>query len=736
MKIIALFLTVFLFFTINAQLTRYPYIQSTTQNSVIVAWKTQNSVLGMIKYGTDSSNLVFTEIESSTSTIHALLLDNLIENTKYYYEIYSGITLETSEYFYSAKDSTNNQFSFIQYGDCGYNSTVQHQIGDLMEADEAEFAVVCGDIDQGGVPHFSTSGGGDDYDEIYFDVYNDGINSKMLSRECHYTAIGNHDYYANNGAEYDNVFYLPHNNAENSERYYSFTWGDAKFICLDVITPYDDSGTIPPFLNMASINDRWWTDFRQGSPQYQFLEQELQCNDKKWVFVYFHEGPWTNYWGADYYVIPAVGGDYYLFDGNIMVRDHLVPIFEEYDVDFVLTGHSHLYERGEKNGVTYITSGSAGDSNLGANIQYANHPEIVTAILDNVYTKFKVDNDSVFLEVINKDSIIVDTFSKTKIFTAFNVNSSVTNVSCHGQNDGSATVNVLGPKPPYTIEWLSDNDTLFTKNNLSAGTHFAYVSNAYNCEKIISVTIDEPPVLIPQIVSSNGNDMFCEGESIKLSTFDTLSYSSYTWSNGDTNAQISLTNEETISVTVISNDGCHGTSAPFSVSYIEPANIVDVNYANSGTSYNFLVSGNNIETYFWDFGDGTDTALNTNLVNHIFEDSTYYTIHLFASNECNTDSFSFDLLVGDTALGTFEMMNSENITVSPNPFSYRTKITTENIKGLLQISLYNNLGERMLYFKTRKKSFYLSKNNLSKGIYYLTILDKNNNKYIYKLLVK
>lgn len=729
-------LSLFFIFTIsvNSQFSRYPYIQSTTTNSTIIAWRTSNGVLGVIKYGTDPNNLIFTKTESTTDTIHALLLDNLIENTKYYYAVYSGLDLETEEYFYTAKDSTHNEFSFLQYGDCGYNSAIQHQIGNLMEADSAEFAVVCGDIDQGGLPHFNAGTGGDDYDEIYFDVYNDGDSSKMLSRECHYTAIGNHDYYANNGAEYENSFYLPHNNSENSEKYYSFTWGDAKFICLDVITPYDTTyNFLPPVYNTLPIEERWWTDFRAGTPQYEFLEDELRCNDKKWVFVYFHEGPWTNYWGADYSVWPSLGGDYYEYDGNIMVRDELVPLFEQYNVDFVLNGHSHLYERGEKDGVTYVTSGSAGESDpIGANTQYATHPEILVSLLDNIYTKINVYNDSVSIKAINKEDTIVDSFNKTKSYIAFNTNTSITNATCNGGNDGSVTLNIVGPKPPYSIEWF-DGDTLEIKDSLSAGTHFAYVRDGFGCEKIISITIEEPPVIIPQIISTSGNDQFCEGETISLLTIN--NYSAYSWSTGETTTQITLTSPETVSVNIITDEGCLGTSAPFSVNFL-PKPTGSFNYANSGTSFNFLASGNNIDEYIWDFGDGSDTTLNTNLVNHVFENNSSYIVQLIVSNECDTAIYSLNIIVGAITPGIIEVVNTENIEIYPNPFDDKTKISTKNLKGILSVKIYNNIGNEVLNFKTKKKVFFIEKQNLSKGIYYIEIVDKKNYKSVSKLYIK
>ncbi len=486
--------TIFIFVLISyqtslAQLSRYPYIQSTTKNSTIIAWKTDPSTTGQVNYGTDINNLNQSVSETSPTSLHGITLENLSPDTKYYYEILANGNVLTSEFFWTASDSTDQQFSFLHYGDCGYNSAMQHQIGDLMEADDANFAVVCGDIDQGGVPHVTASEGGDNYDEIYFDVYNDGVNSKMLSHECHYTAIGNHDTYKDNGQTYENEFFLPHNNAENSERYYSFEWGDAKFIALDVITPYDHDDVFPPY-NDSPNSERWWTDFTPGSAQYQFLEDELKCNDKKWLFVYFHEGPWTNYWGADYNLPLATGGDYYQYEGNLMVREHLVPLFETYGVDIVMVGHSHLYERAEKNGVMYITSGSAGDSDVSANIEYANHPEITTAILDNVYVKYSIDNDNISFNVINKDNNVIDTYNNTKSYTPFAAIGAPTNASCAAAEDGIAVLNVTGPKPPYTIEWF-DGTTGSVLSDVAPGTYYAIVTNTYGCEKVASVTVGD-----------------------------------------------------------------------------------------------------------------------------------------------------------------------------------------------------------------------------------------------------
>lgn len=709
-----------------AQLNRYPYIQSTTQTSTIIAWKTANDAVGKVVYGLSTSSLNDTLVESTAGKRHALTLNNLQENTIYYYSIFSGSTLLASEYFTTASDSTDQDFSFIQYGDCGYNSGVQATIGALMEADDASFAVVCGDVDQGGVPHVSQSAGGDNYDDIYFNVYNNGTTSKMLSRECHYTAIGNHDVYANNGATYDLEFHLPHNNADSSERYYSFEWGDAKFIALDVITPFDPT-TFP--LNQKPIDQRWWTDFRQGSPQYQFLEDELKCNDKKWVFIYFHEGPWTNYWGVDYNLPNFLGGDYYQYDGNVMVRQHLVPLFEQYDVDFVLVGHSHLYEQAEKNGVMYITSGGAGD--VSGNTEYANHPEILKTIIDNLYVKYEVDHNTVSYKVINDENNIIDSFSRTKNYVEYQVNTITTPVSCFGGNNGIATLNIQGPKGPYTVEWF-DGSFGTSKTNLAAGTYYAYIKNAYGCEKVTEVTITEPPILVPNIISSTGNFSFCEGESLVLEADNT--YASYSWSNGGNGFQTSISNAGTIQLTVTNANACVGISNSQNIVEL-PLPVANFGYANNGPVYNFLATDLNGDIYYWNFGDGIQESSAQNLINHEYTANGNYTVSLWLVNECDSVNIEKIVSVNHFTTGILDVYLQNAISIVPNPFQTETQISVLGLGNELKVEMFDVLGGLVYNANFNSENFTLKNESLSKGTYFLKVSNTDKRYSLAKIVI-
>ncbi|MEZ4928395.1 MAG: hypothetical protein R2777_00055 [Chitinophagales bacterium] len=146
------------------------------------------------------------------------------------------------EYFNTAKTALTKIFLFIQYGDCGFNSTAQHEIGALMEADGAEFAVVCGDVDQGGVPHVAAGSGGINYDDIFFDVYNNGT-TKCYQRECHYTAIETTILMPITEQLMWQSFIL-HIIMQKTQKDIIHLRRAVQFIALDVITPYDPT-TVP-----------------------------------------------------------------------------------------------------------------------------------------------------------------------------------------------------------------------------------------------------------------------------------------------------------------------------------------------------------------------------------------------------------------------------------------------------------------------------------------------------------
>lgn len=440
---------------LNAQVNRYPYIQQPTETTVLIAWQTQNAETGTLSWGTTPGNLnnVLTDIVPMVD--HNFTLGPLQSNTQYYYEVTNtGGFTSSLESFWTAKPMEADQFSFLHYGDCGYDNSVQNDIADLMEQESVDFAVVAGDVDQGV---------GDNYDNIFFKVY-----KEMLARECHYTALGNHDIIANNGTDFLNAFYQPTNNPQNSERYYTFTWGNAKFICLDSNS-----------------------DYAPGSDQHNFLLDELKCNEHQWVFVFCHHPPWTNGWDPTYY-IPFQ--PYYEYDGEDNMRTELVPYFEQYNVDFMLNGHSHCYQRGNLNGVEYVISGGAGASSTDSKTcnQFPSNnpcaPNIQNELYINQYVRFDIHGDTATYLCIDISGQVVDSVTLIKSWTPFSNSITATNATGASAMDGSAMATTTGQNAPFNYSW-SNGDTTASSFNLNPGTYYVTITDDFGCENLDSVEI-------------------------------------------------------------------------------------------------------------------------------------------------------------------------------------------------------------------------------------------------------
>lgn len=125
------------------------------------------------------------------------------------------------------------------------------------------------------------------------------------------TTVGNHDA--------DNANYTYHFNTANTSELgsngivggdYYYTYGNALFIMLN-------------------------TQDTNVAEHKQFIEQAVAaCPDAKWRIVTLHQ---DIYGSAEHSNEPEITN----------LRYQLVPYFEEYDIDVVLTGHDHAYSRSE-----------------------------------------------------------------------------------------------------------------------------------------------------------------------------------------------------------------------------------------------------------------------------------------------------------------------------------------------------------------------------------------------------
>lgn len=140
-----------------------------------------------------------------------------------------------------------------------------------------------------------------------------------------FPVLGNHDYSDASLGDYLEYFKLPGDGFRNSsgnERYYDFVQGPVHFFALNT-NKAEPSGT-----SATSSQARW-------------LKKNLNASTSRWNIVYGHHPPYS----SDSVHEPATWMRW--------------P-YAQWGADFVISGHSHVYERISRNGITYMVNGLGG----------------------------------------------------------------------------------------------------------------------------------------------------------------------------------------------------------------------------------------------------------------------------------------------------------------------------------------------------------------------------------------
>ncbi|HYI08018.1 MAG TPA: BACON domain-containing carbohydrate-binding protein [Thermoanaerobaculia bacterium] len=298
-------------------LTRGPYLQTGTPESVRVRWRTNSPSDSRVRFGPSPGNLN-TVVDSGTAvTEHNLLLSGLSPSTRYYYSV--GSSTQTL-----AGDASHN---FVTSSFTGSTDPMRIWVlGDSGTADYSASSVRDAYLDYTGSTRTNLwlmlgdnaydTGTDSEFQAAVFEMY-----PQMLKQSVLWPTIGNHDtaQSANPPANlpYFNVFTLPTSGeaggtASGTEKYYSFDYGNVHFICLDSMTS-----------NRSS-----------SGPMLTWLRNDLESTSQQWVVAFWHHPPYSK---------GSHDSDQSIF--LYEMRQNAVPILEEYGVDLVLSGHSHSYER-------------------------------------------------------------------------------------------------------------------------------------------------------------------------------------------------------------------------------------------------------------------------------------------------------------------------------------------------------------------------------------------------------
>lgn len=356
-----------------------PYLQQVTQDSIVIMWETDVASDSRVDYGLSVPSGIFVT-DDTLVNIHEIELTGLNPGSIYGYTVTSGGTTSPASTFVTVP-ATEQSFRFVAYGNTRSNA-IEHRKVILAIIDSAPDLVIhTGDLVYNGNDYVQ-------WNEQFFPTcYDLMINTPLLP------ILGNHEYSSGQTLFFD-FFSLPDNYSllGNEEQWFAFTYGGVRFIGLNT-NIYSGAGV----------------DYSLGSEQYNWLVSELDSsdyNDAAWHIVYFHHPPYT---------CSSSHSD----DTN--VQKHLVPLFEQYGVDMVFNGHSHVYERYSHNGIYYIVTGGGGAP---LSTLLVDNKEPIRQVGETTFHHCVIDvtSTSLILEARYNDGQQFDTITITRTEMASNPN--------------------------------------------------------------------------------------------------------------------------------------------------------------------------------------------------------------------------------------------------------------------------------------------------------------------------
>ena len=318
-----------------------------------IMWQSDNSEAdAVIEYrleGAEKSQTIgatdkaFTD-DGSTTYIHEATLTGLTPNTKYEYRV--GYGTDRRSDWYRLETAGASVYDVLIYPDSqsgDYSQWEEIVKSSALRNPRTALYISMGDLVDNGEHAYQ---------------WRTWLNSiKPLSANVPLaTTLGNHEMYTldwkmREPYAYLNYFAVPPNGNEIfNRRYYSYDFGDVHYVVLD--TQLYES-------NHEDNHDTHHPDLYDV--QIQWLRQDLAANIKKWTVVLMHRDPFQYAFDR-----PGASRDVGFNEEGVL----FMPIFDEFNVDLVLSAHLHSYRnRGhvrnfdrDASGPLYILTGIAGDT--------------------------------------------------------------------------------------------------------------------------------------------------------------------------------------------------------------------------------------------------------------------------------------------------------------------------------------------------------------------------------------
>ncbi len=430
-KVLNLLICIIAWFNVSNAQTKSIILGRPTNNSVTASLLFNQSVQYYISYGTTSGVYTNTTViyTNTANTPDEIDLINLTAGTQYFYQLKYKLTsasvyTSTPEYSFHTQRIIGDEFTFTLEADEHlydkkgvanmYKVCLQNQLND-----KPDFMMSLGDIF------------GDDHNALTITSHElDSLHCayrSFLGNICHsvpfYVCLGNHegenDYYYNLNPgnnlcvwgtqwrkyyypnPYPNAFYSGNTDNEpfgigNPENYYSWQWGNALFVVLDVYRDQCDTSDKPTGWNWSL-----------GLPQYTWLKNTLEGSNAQFKFVFAHHIRGQGRGGILNAQLDEWGGYQNSSLTNYTFPTHrpgwakpIHKLFIDNGVNIFFQGHDHVFAHEQLNGVTYQAVPMPSDSTYQIGF-LANASAYVSDTLDGTgHIRVKVSQNCVKVDYI------------------------------------------------------------------------------------------------------------------------------------------------------------------------------------------------------------------------------------------------------------------------------------------------------------------------------------------------
>jgi phosphodiesterase/alkaline phosphatase D-like protein len=297
----------------------------------------------------------------------------------------------------------------------------------------------------------------------------------------------------------------------------------------------------------------------------------------------------------------------------------------------------------------------------------------------------------------------------------FNVNPSSTDVICNGENTGSAFFNVSGGQFPYQYTW-SNGATTGGLFNLSAGNYDATVSDAFGCEKIFSIAINQPDSVSTSVTVSSATCSNSADGSVKILISGGVAPYALQWNNGSDSLTRNNLLPGNYPYTITDANNCNynavaTVSGPPAIQ-VNATVVPDFSGNGEGAIYLNVTGGTAPYTYTWLTGSTNDTL--TNLP------AGSYLVQVTDANGCRT-SKSFVV----TNATYVEDENLIGLNIFPNPAQQHLNIELQlPFAADITLKIFNVLGEEVVlkkYPQVKNNTLSIDIRHLASGNYFLQI---------------